>query len=144
MSPACTSTHATTTTQHGTSQPLPPPTSTPLFDNTTPTHYDESSDPDADDVNSDTPSHEIPIDLIEDDMEPWEDFIRRCTYDVELKMKKLGIEDWISGQRWRKWNMGVANDQRNKWTLKAALLGPQATCNLQRSTQMCTTTTKMD
>ena len=85
-----TLTQTTTTTQHDPPQPpLPPPTSTQLLYSTTPTHHEESSDPDADDVDSDTPSHEIPSDLIEDDMEPWEDFVRRCTYDVEHKMNKL-------------------------------------------------------
>jgi hypothetical protein len=45
------------------------------------------------------------------DVEPWEDWIRRCTHDVEARMKKLKLDDWTVMQRARKW----------RWARKAAL-----------------------
>ena len=38
-----------------------------------------------------------------DDLEPWVDWIKRCTHDVEARLKKLKLDDWTTMQKRRKW-----------------------------------------
>jgi len=72
----------------------------------------------------------------DNDFEPWIDWLRRCTHNAEQKMRSLGMEDWVSTQRRRKWRWAqrVATDTFDKWTLKAALWDPtlDATHNPRR------------
>ena len=81
---------------------------------TTTTATTDSDDDDDDrDVDSTTstpppPDHD---DTNNGDMEPWVDWIRRCTHDVEAKMRRLKLDDWITMQRRRKW----------RWARKVAL-----------------------
>ena len=37
------------------------------------------------------------------DLEPWVEWIKRCTHEVETRMRKLKLDDWIATQRRRKW-----------------------------------------
>ena len=62
----------------------------------------------------------------EDSLEPWKDWIKRCTYYAEEKMRSLGIEDWVTIQRRRKWKWArrVATDTLDKWTLKTLTWDP--------------------
>ena len=62
----------------------------------------------------------------EEALEPWVDWIRRCTHEAEKQIADLGIEDWVSIHRRRKWRWArcVAIDQSNKWTLKALTWDP--------------------
>ena len=61
------------------------------------------SDSDAHDADSDTPETIIPIEHTDDTLEPWIDWIRRSTREVETIIESLGIEDWISQHRRQKW-----------------------------------------
>ena len=61
------------------------------------------SDFDAHDADSDTPETIIPIEHTDDTLEPWIDWIRRSTHEVEAIIESLGIEDWISQHRRQKW-----------------------------------------
>ena len=84
------------------------------------------SDTDAHDVDSDTPETLIPRDDDDTDLEPWSDWIRRCTHDVEQQISNIGIEDWVTQQRRRKWRWAqrVANNTSNKWTIRALTWDP--------------------
>ena len=93
---------------------------------------DDTTDPESDDedVASEPPNtpalNEIPHNDDDDLMEPWADWIRRCTHDIEQRLTNLHIPDWISLQRSRKWTWAsrIANETRDKWSLKALLWDP--------------------
>jgi len=78
------------------------------------------TDSDAHDVDSDTPPLQIPTDATEV-LEPWVEWIRRSTHDAEQQMITLGIEDWVTIQRRRKWRWAsrVALATDDKWITKA-------------------------
>ena len=83
-----------------------------------------SSGTDTHDVDSDTPDVHIPPDA-DDDLEPWADWMRRCTHEAERQMTNLGIDDWVVKQRQRKWRWAakVAMDT-HKWGLHALMWNP--------------------
>ena len=66
----------------------------------------DASDSDVDSATSATWHHDQP-DLDDGDatadLEPWVEWIKRCTHDVETRMRKLNLDDWIATQRRRKW-----------------------------------------
>ena len=58
-------------------------------------------------------------------MEPWVDWIRRTTREAELHLEKLGIDDWITIQRRRKWKwVTKVAREHHKWSHKALLWNP--------------------
>jgi len=68
----------------------------------------ENTDDEDDDVDSTTPDDQNDNQHVtngsdDDEMEPWVDFIRRCTHDVEMRMQTLRLDDWVTLQRQRKW-----------------------------------------
>ena len=88
---------------------------------------DEDADNDARDADSDTPELEMPpIAAGSEDLEPWAEWIQRCTHQAEEHMRKLGIEEWVAIQRRRKWRFArqVALDKQGKWSLKAMMWDP--------------------
>ena len=92
------------------------------------TNNDSSTDSDSNDVDSDVSEipPPAPTQPDEDSLEPWKDWIKRCTYYAEEKMRSLGIEDWVTIQRRRKWKWArrVATDTLDKWTLKTLMWDP--------------------
>ena len=72
---------------------------------------DTSSDSDVDSAISDRQIPPLPDDTDNTELEPWADWIKRSTHDVEARMKRLKLDDWVSLQRRRKW----------KWAQKLAL-----------------------
>ena len=51
--------------------------------------------------------------------------IRRCTHEAEKQMTALGIEDWVTIQRRRKWRFAArVMADSHKWGLKALLWDP--------------------
>ena len=86
----------------------------------------EHTDSNESDVDSTTPEIQIPLDNEAEDLEPWSDYIRRCTHEAERLIKDLSIDDWVSQHRRRKWRWAakVATDTRDKWNLKAATWEP--------------------
>lgn len=118
----------------------PPNTNTtPPNTNTTPAHKNDTpaptnehnsnsdTDSDADDVESNAPEQDQPANTNDEhDLEPWADWIQRCTHEAEAQMKTMGLEDWVAIQRRRKWRWArrVATESLNKWTLKALTWDP--------------------
>ena len=118
--------HNDTTVNHNVTQTNTSTTASSTPTTTTPTqqtqHNDTDTDSDAHDADSDASEpHETPDVDDDDNLEPWVDWIRRCTHDAEAQMKALGLEDWVTTQRRRKWRWArrVATDTLGKWTLKA-------------------------
>ena len=88
----------------------------------------DTTDTDAHDVDSDTPEVHIPINNENEhgeQMETWADWIRRCTREAERQLAALGIDDWVTMQRRRKWRFAskVIADT-HKWGLKALMWDP--------------------
>jgi hypothetical protein len=93
---------------------------------------DDDVDDDDDDVDSTTFTqlqqvvhHDVDNDNASDS-EPWVDWIRRCTHEVEERMWKLKLDDWITIQRRRKWRWAgnVAQTSREDWTAMAIRWDP--------------------
>lgn len=80
-------------------------------------HQEDSTDNDSNpsDVNSEPPHPHIPNDD-DTNLEPWVEFIRRCIHEAEALVQFLGIEDWISQQRRKKWRWArkIATVDRHK------------------------------
>ena len=59
-------------------------------------------------------------------MEPWSEWIKRCTHDAEQKMKNLKLEDWISiqGKRKWKWAQRLALTEAFDWTTEVLKWDP--------------------
>ena len=55
------------------------------------------------------------------ELEDWVDFIRRSTGIAEEALAKTKLEDWIAGQRRRKWRWAghVARRKDNRWSNRA-------------------------
>ena len=68
-------------------------------------------------------------------IEPWLEWMRRCTHEAEKQMTDLGIQDWVSEQRPRKWRwaLKVAADDVSRWTARITL-GPNTRLTTQRQT----------
>ena len=93
------------------------PTSTTNLNTSTTDNTDTHND----DTDSDTTTpRRFPPDDSDITLEPWVDWIRRCTHDVERILTQLGIQDWISIHRQRKSKFAnkVATD-KHKWSHKA-------------------------
>ena len=69
-----------------------------------------------------TPTAEEPT------LEPWEEWVRRCTHQAERHLARLGIQDWPTLQQQRKtqWAERVSNE-KHKWTYSALQWDPQTT-----------------
>ena len=112
-----------------------PPTTTTTTAGTLPTdkpqtHPRGDSDDSGSDVDSnpDTPQKpQLPDDHdTTTDLEPWVDWIRRCTHDAENRMKKMNLDDWVTIQRRRKWRWPnkVASTTHDTWTTIALQWDP--------------------
>ena len=90
-------------------------------------HQEDSTDNDSNpsDVNSEPPHPHIPNDD-DTNLEPWVEFIRRCTHEAEALVQSLGIEDWISQQRRKKWRWArkVVTVDRHKWNYYTTIWEP--------------------
>jgi len=62
----------------------------------------------------------------EETVEPWPDWVKRTTHQVEDLLKKLGLEDWLTLWRRRHWRWArtVVTKHRHKWTSKALAWNP--------------------
>ena len=79
---------------------------------------------------------QINADDDEDGLEPWTDWIKRTTREAEQQFEKLGLDDWVSHQRRRKWRWAshVARGCKDKWTYRALVWNPalDPDCKAQR------------
>ena len=66
-------------------------------------------------------------------MEPWTDWIKRCTREAEHRMNNLRLDDWITLQRRRKWSWAskVATRESNEWAVLAAKWDPTLNSKLR-------------
>ena len=113
----------TTTTNADNSHYVPTNTQPVTTDNDNTT---SDSDSDPVDVDSNPAEQNDPPTTTTDDgetTETWLEWMRRCTHEAEDQMKTLGIEDWITEHRRRKWRWAqkVATEQLDKWSVKALL-----------------------
>jgi hypothetical protein len=108
-------------------QPVHAPPHAPTDD------YDDNDDNDdnGSDVDSNPPTPEQQQQYDDDndeasDLEPWVDWIRRCTHDAEARMKKLQLDDWVTMQRRRKWRWAhkMATTTQDTWTTIALQWDP--------------------
>ena len=62
---------------------------------------------------------------LEESLEPWVEWVRRCTHNAEASLAALKLEGWVGMQRRRKWRWAskIANDP-SRWLAKAALWNP--------------------
>jgi len=61
-----------------------------------------------------------------DELEPWSDWIKRCTYDVEQRMCRLRLDDWkvmLRRRRWR-WARKIAEMPDEDWTVMTTRWDP--------------------
>ena len=51
-------------------------------------------------------------------LEPWPEFIRRVTHRMEESLQKIGMQDWVTLQRQRKWAFAtkVLRQTDGRWT----------------------------
>jgi hypothetical protein len=63
-----------------------------------------------------------------DDLEPWVEWIKRVTHNVEERVRQLGIKSWIEEARLRKWKWAqnlYAGDYAERWATRALHWNPQ-------------------
>jgi len=117
--------HNENTTLQQTQHPTPP--QTPRTEPMTPSLND--SDDSGSDADSSPPTPHKPPQPDDDattDLEPWVDWIRRCTHEAETRMKKLKLDDWVTIQRRRKWRWAhkLATNTNDTWTTTALQWDP--------------------
>ena len=106
------------------------------------THYDatfhsphENGSSASDNDSASTTSHQVtipPPNENDDDLEPWTEWIKRCTRLVENQMKRLKLEDWVTLQRRRKWRWArkLATKSEFNWETAALHWDPTINPNL--------------
>ena len=81
-----------------------------------------------------THPHHTPAETNDADseLEPFVEWIRRCTHDAEEHMKKLKLDDWITLQKQRKWRWAgrLARLESFDWTTAALDWDPTLDINL--------------
>ena len=87
---------------------------------------------DADDFDSDAekedPEHFMSKDTSESTkLEPWVDWIKRTTHDVEEKCKQLNMTSWVEKVRGLKWNLAerVITQDCSRWSRQALAWDPE-------------------
>ena len=109
-----------------------PAGTTPINHHTQDTHdprrspSDGAEDPDETAVDSDldTSPTQIPAD---ETLEPWADWIKRCTHYAEHTLHTLGIADWVTQRRQQQQALAarVAAHNHDRWTIRALEWDPQ-------------------
>ena len=63
----------------------------------------------------------------DDNLEPWLEGIQRATREAELKISRIGVEDWTVQQRRRKWKWAarIANQDCGRWSKSVPDWQPQ-------------------
>ena len=60
-------------------------------------------------------------------LEPWEDWIRRCTHKIENLARKVNVQCWVLQARSAKWKLAhrVCKHSSDRWTYKSLVWDPQ-------------------
>ena len=91
-------------------------------------HDDSDNDSDADDADSSTSPTPLPPPADDTALEPWVDWVRRCTHEAERHLSRLGIQDWNTIQQQRKaLSAGKVLSETHKWSHHALRWDPQTT-----------------
>ena len=79
-------------------------------------------------MNSEASSTKLPPLEEEPSLEPWVDWVQRCTREAEQHLRRLGIQDWNSIQERRKAKAAaLIHTEQHKWTYHALHWDPQTT-----------------
>ena len=85
-------------------------------------------EPPDDDHASEQSAEDLPSTQVEDELEPWVDWIRRVTHNVENSLQRLRIRTWIKQARQRKWRFAAelfSGQGEQKWSHMALEWNPQ-------------------
>ena len=71
------------------------------------------------------------------ELEPWVDWIKRATHDVEEKCKKLDIPSWVGKARSLKWSLAqrIIVQESSRWSRQILAWGPFPRLEVQREEQ---------
>ena len=92
---------------------------------------------DRDATDSEDPLDAPPEEDRRDELEPWLDWIKRVTHNVENNLQRLGIKTWVEQARKRKWKWAAelySGLGERKWSHVALEWNPQVHCDAPRST----------
>jgi hypothetical protein len=64
----------------------------------------------------------------DEELEPWVDWIRRVTHEIEENLERAGLEDWVLTQRRRKfrWAGHVCRRDDGRWSTRLLMWQPEA------------------
>ena len=65
---------------------------------------------------------------VQEELEPWTDWIQRVTHNAEESLEKLKIKTWVEQARRRKWRWAAkifCEAEQDKWTATALAWNPQ-------------------
>ena len=80
---------------------------------------EQESDSDSDSSIAEPPEEEvIDADTDKQEEETWVDWIKRCTHTAEAHLRRASLEDWVVGQRRRKWRLAghTARRDDHRWS----------------------------
>ena len=92
---------------------------------------------DRDDTDSEDPLDAALEEDRRDELEPWLDWVKRVTHNVENSLQRLGIKTWVEQARKRKWKWAAelfTGLGEQKWSHIALEWNPQEHCDARRST----------
>ena len=74
--------------------------------------------------------------LDDGDLEPWQEWVRRATHQVEDQLKKLNMDSWVVQVRQKQWRLAqrIASQDPLRWSRLAASWDPVLFFDGPRST----------
>ena len=86
----------------------------------------QEPDSDESETNSYQSNIQHPEEPSEELLEPWHEWIQRCTHEAEQRMQNLQMRDWVHLQRQRKWRWAgkIATMGHDCWIIRALTWDP--------------------
>ena len=106
--------------------PTPTHNTTDMTDNTSSEGSDVDSNTSQHPTNDQTPFNNNDDNADLQELEPWSDWIKRCTHDAERHMHRLKLDDWVvmlRRRRWR-WARKISEMPLDDWTALATRWEP--------------------
>jgi hypothetical protein len=114
--------HQPPTAPTATTLPTSPAPHTPIPSQNphSPSNEDSTSDNDVD-SNASAPKPDPPDLDSTECLEPWVDWIKRCTHEIETRLRNLRLEDWVTMQRRRKFRYArkILHTDEYEWNNRA-------------------------